>query len=127
MAPLGRTRTPKPGSFESQTANSLAWGFRPSITRLVIRRSAMAALSLWPENPPGKHRGNTETEIRGSLRKQDMLGNAHYKRIFDRLGKLRNLKELDVLRMAFKRSGVRLPLAPPAFLRGGFALSNFAS
>jgi hypothetical protein len=26
---------------------------------------------------------------------------------------LRKLKEFDVFRMAFKRSGVRLPLAPP--------------
>src|SRR6185437_4921498 len=47
--PVGRTRTPKPGSLESQTANSFACGFRPSTTRLVIRPSAMAAPSLGPK------------------------------------------------------------------------------
>src|SRR5436309_15817725 len=111
MAPLGRTRTPKPGSLESQTANSLACGLSPSTTRLVIRRSAMAAPHIWPENPPGKHRGNTEKEIRGTSRKQRTFRNAYYKRIFDSRGKVRKLKEFAVFRMAFKRSGVRLPLA----------------
>ena len=42
-----------------------------------------------------------------------MLRNAHYKRDFDALGIMGKPKELAVLRMAFKRSGVRLPLAPP--------------
>jgi hypothetical protein len=42
-----------------------------------------------------------------------MLRNRHYKRIFGSPEKLKNFKELDVFRMAFKRSGVRLPLAPP--------------
>jgi hypothetical protein len=73
----------------------------------------MATPSLSPENPPGKHRGNTEKEVRGNSRNQDTLRIAHYQRIFDNPGKLRNLKELNVIRMAFKRSGVRLPLAPP--------------
>src|SRR5947209_12526578 len=114
MAPLGRTRTPKPGSLESQTANSFACGLSPSTTRLVIRRSAMTAPTRFgSKNPPGKHRGNTAKEGRGNSRKQNTLGNAHYERISDSPGKLRKLKELDVLRMAFKRSGVRLPLAPP--------------
>jgi hypothetical protein len=67
----------------------------------------------WPENPPGKHRGNTGKEGQGNSRKQDMLRNAHYKGILDAPGMMRKLKELAVLRMAFKRSGVRLPLAPP--------------
>jgi hypothetical protein len=73
----------------------------------------MAVLSLQPENPLGKHRGNTEKEVAGNPRKQDTLRNAHYKRIFECSGKMRKLKEFDVFRMAFKRSGVRLPLAPP--------------
>jgi hypothetical protein len=42
-----------------------------------------------------------------------MLRNAHYKEILDAPGMISKLKELAVLRMAFKRSGVRLPLAPP--------------
>jgi hypothetical protein len=42
-----------------------------------------------------------------------MLRNAHYKAILTVKEKLRNLKELGAFRMAFKRSGVRLPLAPP--------------
>jgi hypothetical protein len=73
----------------------------------------MAAPSLRPENPPGKHRGNTEKEVRGIHGSKDTLRNAHYELISDSPGKLRNLKELNVFRMAFKRSGVRLPLAPP--------------
>ena len=39
--------------------------------------------------------------------------NADCKPILDSPGKVGKLKELIVLRMAFKRSGVRLPLAPP--------------
>src|SRR6266404_4345110 len=119
MAPVGRTRTPKPGSFESQTANSFAFGFSPSTTRLVIRRSAMAAPLLNGKptgETPGKHRGNTKKEVPGNLRKQGTLRNAHCKGIFDSLGKMRKLKEFAVFRMAFKRSGVRLPLAPPKLL-----------
>src|SRR5262249_29068777 len=112
MAPLGRTRTPKPGSWESQTENSAACDLRPSTTRLVMRRSAMAVPSCL-KNPLGKHRGNTEKEVLGTSRKHGTLGNAHYKGFFERVGKIRKLKELAVLRMAFKRSGVRLPLAPP--------------
>jgi hypothetical protein len=66
-----------------------------------------------PENPLGKHRGNTERETRGTSRNQDILKDAHYKRVLGIPGKIRKLRELDVFRMAFKRSGVRLPLAPP--------------
>src|SRR5262249_49307874 len=110
MAPVGRTRTPKPGSFESQTANSLACGFSPSTTRLVIRPSAMTAPL---KKVPGKHRGNTKKQAQGNPRKHDTSRNSHRKRISDTLGKMRKLRELAVFRMAFKRSGVRLPLAPP--------------
>ena len=64
-------------------------------------------------NALGKHRGNTEKEVRGNSRKQDTLRNAYRKRISDSPGKPRKLKEVDVFRMAFKRSAVRLRLAPP--------------
>src|SRR5262249_20021478 len=111
MAPVGRTRTPKPGSFESQTANSFACGFSPSTTRLVIRRSTMIVPS--GQKTAGKHRGNTKKERPGNPRKQNTLRNAHYKPILGNQGKMRKLKEFTVFRMAFKRSGVRLPLAPP--------------
>src|SRR5262245_52445706 len=113
MAPVGRTRTPKPGSLESQTANSLTCGFSPSTTRFVIRRSAMAAPCL-ARNSPGNNRGNTEKETQGNLMAEVTPRNAHYKPISDSPGKVGKLKELDVIRMAFKRSGVRLPLAPPS-------------
>ncbi len=46
-------------------------------------------------------------------RKHSMVGKACYKlnfHIWENLGKR---KEMIVFRMAFKRSGVRLPLAPP--------------
>src|SRR5262245_21715817 len=112
MAPLGRTRTPKPGSWGSQTENSAACDLTTSTTRLVMRRSAMTAPSCL-KNLLGKHRGNTEKEVPGTSRKQGTLGDAHDKRFFERLGKIGKLKEPGVFRMAFKRSGVRLPLAPP--------------
>src|SRR5262249_19817989 len=111
--PLGRTRTPKPGSLESQTANSLAHRFRPSATRLVIRRSATAA-PCCPKFPLGKHRESTEKEVPGTSRKYGTPENPHYKGISGNTGNARKPRELAVLRMAFKRSGVRLPLAPPA-------------
>src|SRR5262245_13433119 len=102
MAPVGRTRTPKPGSFESQTANSLACGFSPSTTRLVILRSATGCFLIERKVPSGKHRGNTKKQDRGNPGKQDMLRTAHYKRTFDSPGKSRKLKQFVVFRMAFK-------------------------
>src|SRR6516162_10110553 len=113
MIPLGRTRTPKRGSLPSQTANSFACGFRLSTIRLVMRWSAMLT-SKCRKNPLGKHRGNTEKKTRGTSRNQDIIKDAHYKRFFGIPGKMRKLRELNVFRMAFKRSGVRLPLAPPS-------------
>jgi hypothetical protein len=112
MAPLGRTRTPKPGSLASQTANSFGSGFSPSMTRLVIRRSVMAA-PPFARNGSGKHRGNTEKEVWGTPRKQATLRDSHCKRILESLGKIGKLEKMIDFRMAFKRSGVRLPLAPP--------------
>ncbi len=64
----------------------------------------------------GKHRGNTVNEPRGTPRKQGNRGKSHFKLFSDSQGNARKLNELDSLRMAFKRSGVRLPLAPPITL-----------
>ena len=76
---------------------------------MVPRRAAV----LLAQKAPGKHRGSTKKQAQGNLRKQDTSRSAYCKRISDTSGKMRKLRELAVFRMAFKRSGVRLPLAPP--------------
>src|SRR5262249_17067151 len=63
-----------------------------------------------PGEAPGKHRKGSP----GHLPEIRYPENPHYKGISGNTGNARKPRELAVLRMAFKRSGVRLPLAPPA-------------
>src|SRR5262245_41246761 len=109
MAPVGRTRTPKPGSFESQTANSVAPGFSPSTTRLVSSRSAIEYPLALAAIPPGKHRGNTEKEAPGTPRNQSTPRNAHFKRISANSGKSRKPKELPSLEWHSRGQGFDSP------------------
>src|SRR5262245_2920048 len=62
----------------------------------------------------GKHRGSTKLEILGNSGNQNTRRSLHFKRLFAYRRKSGKFRELGAVRMAFTRSGVRLPLAPPA-------------
>src|SRR5215510_1304641 len=55
MAPVGRTRTPKPGSFESHTVYSFSRAARRSTTLLVICPAMVTSPQVCGATP-GQHR-----------------------------------------------------------------------
>jgi hypothetical protein len=62
----------------------------------------------------GKHRGSTKLEMLGNSGDQNTRRSLHFKGFFAYRRKSGKFRELGTIRMAFTRSGVRLPLAPPS-------------